>query len=113
MNKTPNAWKAKLGPAERNEVNSLIESAQYDFESVWFPLVWQREEAQAQRDEAKQTLALYMLNNGILEAQRDTLLSALKGMVNIATHPKATLAQIRTIANEARAEIAAVEGELR
>lgn len=37
----------KLGPAEREEVNSLMESAQEDLESVLYQLVWQRDDAKA------------------------------------------------------------------
>jgi hypothetical protein len=38
----------KLEPAQRYEVNSLMEAAQDDLESVLFQLVWQREKAEAE-----------------------------------------------------------------
>lgn len=37
----------KLGPAEREEVNSLMASVQEDLESVLYQLVWQRDDAKA------------------------------------------------------------------
>jgi len=48
--------------------------------------------------------------NARLIAAAPDLLEALKGLVNIATHPQATKDQIRQIAKEARATIAKAKG---
>ena len=51
--------KHALGYSERQEVNSLMESAQYDLESVLFTLVWQREQPREQLAAAREALMSY------------------------------------------------------
>jgi hypothetical protein len=51
----------KLGPAQRYEVNSLIESAQNDLESVLFQLVWQREKAEAELADEREKIGVLVV----------------------------------------------------
>lgn len=64
------------------------------------------------RNRRKRSQAEHEANARLIAAAPE-LLEALKGLINVCTHPQSTKADMKQIAREARAAIAKAEGELK